>query len=170
VFVQKKQLLKIFADITEGDLITEGHYPEVEDNFFMLPPSEGKVFIVKVVKQDRPDIEIQVYPKVVSTIDSTPSEDVVKILDDIYKGKTPEKSIAKLVASEDPKSRNEALEIFQTLVNEMIVSKIQNKEFAQFVESLKYKAAEDMLKVSLGECICGCLNVCRRRSLPSMKC
>jgi Mg/Co/Ni transporter MgtE len=107
---------------------------------------------------------------VVSTIDSTPSEDVAKILNDIYKGKTPEKSIAKLGASEDPKSRNEALEIFHTLVNEMIVSKIQNKEFAQFVESLKYMAAEDMLKVSFGECICGYLNVCRRRSLPSMKC
>jgi hypothetical protein len=170
VFVQKKQFLKkIFADITEGQLVTEGYYPEVESNKFFLPPSDGKIFIVQVTKRDRPDIEIQVYPKVVSTIDSAPSGEVAKILNDIYKGKTPERSVAKLVASKDPKSRNEALQIFQTLVNEMIASKIQNKELAEFVESLKYKAAEDMLKVSLDERFCGSLNVFRRQSLPSTK-
>jgi hypothetical protein len=139
----------MFVDFTDGELIADGFYPHVFHEPFVLPPSRGKIFKVKVFKKYCPYLELPVEVQVESAIAEQSEDKVVEILKGVYHGQTPHKSIANLVASKDPQTRNLAIQLFQSMVNELIVSKIQNEEFADFVEDLKYLAAQDMMKVGL---------------------
>ena len=72
---------------------------------------------------------------------------MVQILDDIYNGNGTNQSIINLVSSNNPEDRSKAIEVFQSIVDELVVSKIEDQQLKDFLETLKYTASEDMLKV-----------------------
>ncbi|KAJ3643456.1 hypothetical protein Zmor_026166 [Zophobas morio] len=145
-------LVRDATDISIEQTIVSGFHPDVFKRQFKLPPSEGKIFIAKatkISKESYPAKEVRVEGRVESALSDKPSKEVVQILDDIYNGNGTNQSIINLVSSNNPEDRSKAIEVFQSIVDELVVSKIEDQQLKDFLETLKYTASEDMLKAPL---------------------
>ncbi|KYB28219.1 uncharacterized protein LOC107397705 [Tribolium castaneum] len=132
-----------------GNLIISGLYPDVFNYQFLLPPSIGHQFYVKVSKSGGPVTYKQLYPNVVSVTDRKTGPEVVEIYKKFYEGS--EKSISKMVGSNNAKERSEGAEKFQALVEQIISKKIESNDAKSFIKNLTVEVVRDALRSRAGD-------------------
>ncbi|XP_044256753.1 uncharacterized protein LOC123006379 [Tribolium madens] len=133
---------------SSGNIVISGYYPDVFHLQFLLPPSKGHEFYVKVSKRGGPATYKQIYPNVVSVTDRKTGPEAVEIYKKFYEGS--EKTISKMVGSNNPKEKSEGVERFQALVEQILFGKIDSNDAKNFIKNLTLEVISDELKSKAG--------------------
>lgn len=126
-------------------MVVDGYYPEILDNDFILPLSSDHSFFVKVSFKGGPTTQIKLEPRVEK------AEMSAKTLAEIYGGGKNNDSITNLITSNNETLRAKGIRNFQAVVEHLVSAESENKNVSKFVTDLKYKAAVDLLKVSISK-------------------
>lgn len=90
-------------------------------------------------------------PKVVvtSSLKNKNVDEIIRQVNKVYNGDSPEQSVRKLANSSDPENKKKAVHIVSSLVEELVGIKLEDKKFNDFINHLKRKATNDILNVSV---------------------
>ncbi|XP_044270877.1 location of vulva defective 1-like isoform X3 [Tribolium madens] len=127
-------------DPSKEQLVIDGYSPAIFNEKFVLPSSNDTNYFVKVMKEGQPKLEIQLDVEVKSSLKDKSTGEVVDVVKDIYQ----DQKLSDLTSSVDPEVRQKGLQLFQTLVDEVISKEPKDKKMQNFIRDLKLQAAKDL--------------------------
>ncbi|XP_044271854.1 polycystic kidney disease 1-related protein-like isoform X2 [Tribolium madens] len=142
----------VYKDTTDPSKTTsviEGYYPNVFRQTFVLSSSKNKKLQAIITKTGHPTNVVPLKVEVISSLANKPTKEVIKIVTNVYNGKTPSQSVEQLARSTDIVERRKAMQIMTSLVEELVDTKIEeDPQFTNFIRTLKIRATKDLLSTS----------------------
>ena len=123
----------------------DGYYPDVFRIKFLLPPSKGRKFVVKIVEGSGPAIFLNVNPDVRAASEGKTTAEILEIYQKFVNG-SHGMSVSQLLLSKKPEFKEEGIKIFQALVNEVVANEPIDETY-EFVKNITYSVVKDLLKV-----------------------
>ncbi|XP_064211142.1 uncharacterized protein LOC107398588 [Tribolium castaneum] len=132
-------------DSSKTVTVTEGYYPDVFGEKFVLPPSTNKKLELTITLGSHKPTTVLLNVEVTPGLTNKPSTEVIKIVNNLYSGTTQSQSIKELAKSSDPVERKKAMQIMTSLVEELTDTKNDDPVFNDFIRTLKIQATKDLL-------------------------
>jgi hypothetical protein len=132
--------------LVTGERVLSGFYPDVFRISFLLPPSTGRQFKVRITKGAGPAIFKDVHPRVDAAWEGKSTAETLDTYQKFAMGDGKTKSIASLIASGDEEEKENGIKKFSAIVNELITEKTSNETF-QFAKNVSYTVVNTLLEV-----------------------